>query len=64
MSSKSDFVRQVHLDSVRNMLRDGITTEAIAAHLKRVWCDEEEIDALLNEAQQSLWQQVLLTDPL
>jgi glycerol-3-phosphate dehydrogenase len=64
MSSKSDFVRQIHLDSVRTMLQDGTTTEEISAHLKRVWCDEEEIDALLNEAQLSVWQQALLSEPL
>lgn len=54
MAAKSEFVRQVHLDSVRDMLRHGQNAPEISAHLKRVWCDEEDIQALLQEAQSSL----------
>jgi hypothetical protein len=54
MAAKSEFVRQVHLDSVRDMLRHGQNAPEISAHLKRVWCDEEDIHALLLEAQSSL----------
>lgn len=59
MSSQSEFVRQVHLDSVRHMLREGTNTEAISAHLKRVWCDEEDIAALINEAKSTVRPQPL-----
>ncbi len=54
MAAKSEFVRQIHLDSVRDMLRHGRAAPEISAHLKRVWCDEEDINALLREAQSSL----------
>ncbi len=54
MAAKSEFVRQIHLDSVRDMLRHGQNAPEISAHLKRVWCDEEDIDAMLQEARSSL----------
>lgn len=54
MAAKSEFVRQIHLDSVRDMLRHGHHAPEICAHLKRVWCDDEDINTLLLEAQSSL----------
>ncbi|WP_031569217.1 hypothetical protein [Rheinheimera texasensis] len=54
MPTQSSFVKQVHLNSIENMLKRGKKPESIVSHLKAVWCEENEIEQLINEAQSKL----------
>jgi flagellar basal body P-ring protein FlgI len=47
MPIQSEFVKNVHLNTVRTMLEHGIQQQQIVEHLKAVSCDEDDISALL-----------------
>lgn len=63
MPTQSTFVKQVHLNSIENMLKRGKKPESIVSHLKAVWCEENEIEQLINEAQSKLKNEKLQKPP-
>lgn len=51
MSAQSSFVKEVHLSTIEKMIKQGKNSEQVVSHLKAVWCDDNQIEELLNEAQ-------------
>jgi hypothetical protein len=51
MSVHSFFVQEVHLRTIEKMIKQGKNAEQVVSHLKSVWCDDNQIEELLNEAQ-------------
>lgn len=50
MSVQSFFVKEVHLSTIEKMIKQGKKPEQVIYHLKSVWCDDNQIKELLNEA--------------
>jgi hypothetical protein len=51
MSVQSLFVKEVHLSTIEKMIKQGKNSQQVVSHLKSVWCDDKQIEELLNEAQ-------------
>lgn len=51
MSAHSSFVKEVHLSTIEKMIKQGKNSQQVVSHLKSVWCDDDQIEELLSEAQ-------------
>jgi len=63
MSVQSFFVQDVHLRTIEKMIKQGKNPEQVVSHLKSVWCDNNQIKELLNEAQ-SIYRQNARNDEM
>jgi len=54
MPMQSEFVKNVHLNTVKTMTQRGIQPQKIVEHLKLVSCDDDDIGELM---------QAIRTDP-
>ena len=51
MSVHSSFVKEIHLSTIEKMIKQGKNSQQVVSHLKSVWCDDNQIEELLSEAQ-------------
>lgn len=47
MPMQSEFVKNVHLNTVKSMSQHGIQPQRIVEHLKSVSCDDDDIGELM-----------------
>jgi hypothetical protein len=49
MKIHSDFVKAVHSKTIEQMVEHGKNTDQVISFLKSVWCDDNQIEELLQE---------------